>query len=91
MYLKNTVKSVCQWVTITKPTSEYTQDEHDFFDKYIHNLLEMGKERNVVIDYAEDENEITVQVTPEDIWVNFQCSAGWAEEWYSYYLAWNRK
>ena len=88
--LKEYGKECCDWVTIAKPTSEYTQDEHDFFDKYIHNLLEMGKERNVVIDYAEDKDMITVQVKHEDIWADFQRSAGWAEEWYSYYLAWNR-
>ena len=88
--LKEYGEECCEWVTITKPTSEYTQDEHEFFDKYIHNLLGIGKERNVVIDYAEDSNMITVPVKHRDIWNDLQRSVGWANEWYGYYLAWNK-
>ena len=85
-------KDCCDWVTIWKPSadSEYTQDEIDFFEKYIHSFLEIGKDRNVVIDYAETEQEITVQVKHRDVWNDFQFDMGLVDNWYMQYLNYNR-
>ena len=79
-------KDCCDFVTIYKPSDEYTLDEREFFDKYVHSTLEIGQERDVVIDYAETDDEITVQVKHRDIWNDFQSSMGWVDNWYGYYL-----
>lgn len=79
-------KDCCDFVTILKPSDEYTLDEREFFDKYVHSILEIGQERDVVIDYAETDDEITVQVKHKDIWYDFQSNMGWIDNWYGYYL-----
>ena len=81
----------CQWDIIYKPSNEYTFEEREFFDKFIYNLLEIGKERDVVIDYAEDKDTITVQVKHRDLWLEFQRDVGLANEWYGYYLKWSNE
>ena len=89
--LKGYGKECCDWVVIDMNLpNEYTQDEKDFHDKYIHNLLEIGKERDVVIDYVEDKGNITVQIKHKDIWFDFQSSVGFVSEWYGVYLKWSR-
>ena len=80
----------CGWIVIQKPSNEYTTEEQEFFDKFIHNLLEIGKDRNIVIDYVESKTEITVQVKHEDLWNDLQSQVGWASEWYPSYLEWNK-
>lgn len=85
-------KECCEWVRIWIPSSEYTTEEQDFFDKFIYNLLNMGKEKDVVIDWAEDKDnqDIVVQVKHKDLWNDFQQEKGlWADLWYNYYLNWN--
>ena len=89
--LKEYGQSCCDWVVIdTKLPDEYTQDEQEFYSKYIANIISIGKERNVIIDSAEDKDNITIQIKHKDIWNEFQSSVGWIDNWYSYYLSLGR-
>lgn len=83
-------KDCCDWVVIVKPDKEYTLEEREFFDKYIQSTLEIGQERDVVIDYTEDENEITVQVKHKDLWNDLQHDIGYVDNWYGYYLKYSK-
>lgn len=90
--LKEYGNSCCDWIVISKPTkeSEYTPEECDFFDKYMYGLIEIGKDRNVIIDFVDSENEITLQVKHKDSWFDFQCEVGFVDNWYSQYLSMER-
>ena len=89
--LKEYGENCCDWIVIhTGLPNEYTREEKEFYDKYIHSVLEIGKDRGVIIDYVEDEDTITIQVKHKDLWNEFDCSMGLIDEWYSRYLSWNR-
>lgn len=83
-------KECCGWVTVFKPNKEYTLEEREFFDKYMQSILEIGQERDIVIDYVEDENDITIQVKHRDLWNDLQHDIGWVDNWYGCYLMYKR-
>lgn len=88
--LKEYGNSCCDWIVIDKPSKEYTLEERDFFDKYIYGLIEIGKDRNVIIDFVDSENEITLQVKHKDVWFDFQHEIGFVDNWYMQYLSMER-